>query len=184
MDDNKIFGLHSSFYYFGLQHLYINMYQYIKLGLKRNEFICLFTNYDLYDFIRHSPKIDENKILYVQDVSRILNMYKSLELKDIKNKLLKYEKTVTDKGYSGIRFIIDSKHLIDNTSKEEFLKIDSDVTKIISKTRSSVMCIYDFEDYIVDKKTIDDEIMDESYKNHLHRLYNSKLIDSRKLIKI
>lgn len=184
MSDKNIFGLHSSFYYVGLQHLCANMYQYIKAGLDRNEFVCLFTNYDLYNSIKQTMRINAIDILCIQSVSKLLNIYKSLGAKGMKDELLKYEYKIINKGYSGVRFIIDAKHVITSTSKEDFLKVDSDITEVISKTKSSVMCIYDFEDYINDKKTIDNEIINESYRTHPFRLYNNKLVDSKKLLKI
>lgn len=46
---NNIFGTHSTFYYYGNQHLFINMYFYIIEGLKNNELIYLFMEGSIYN---------------------------------------------------------------------------------------------------------------------------------------
>ncbi|MCH3964752.1 MAG: MEDS domain-containing protein [Clostridium sp.] len=182
MRNKNVFGCHSSFYYFGLEHLYVSMCQYIKLCIEEGNFIYLIVDDKLYSNIKGFTEINKNNSLQISDVCRMINIYNSLSKNEIKEKLLKCENEIVKRGFKGLSFIIDVAYLISHTSKEDFLKIDFDITRLISNTRTSVICTYDFEDYLDEKRIIDDEIMEKSYESHSYRLYKNRLVNSKGLL--
>ncbi|WP_446898684.1 MEDS domain-containing protein [Clostridium sp. LBM24168] len=184
MVDKNIFGFHSSFYYFGLEHLYVSICQYIKLCIEKGNFICLIADSKVCNDVKNFTGIDRNSSLQIPDVYKIINIYNSLGETGMREKLLKYESAITKRGFKGLSFIIDVGYLISVTSKNDFLKIDCDITKIISNTKSSVICTYDFEDYIGKRKFIDDEIIRKSYESHPYRLYKNRLVNSEGLFAV
>lgn len=46
---DNIFGIDSTFYYYGLEHLLINLLPYIKHGVENNELITVSLSGDIYD---------------------------------------------------------------------------------------------------------------------------------------
>ncbi|MBV4436842.1 MEDS domain-containing protein [Clostridium tyrobutyricum] len=184
MYDKNIFGVNSAFYYFGLEHFYVNIYNYIKNGIRKNEIVWLCVNNDVYKNIKSYIGAYENWYHNICNFPKILNLYKYYGVSSIRNKLIEYENGIIEKGYNGIRFIIDVKHIISISSKEDFLKFDSDMLDIIYKTRSSVMCAYDFENYVNTRDIIDDKIIEESSATHFSRLYKGELQNCQKLLNI
>lgn len=184
MKNKNFFGVHSSFYYFGFDHLYINMKEYIDDSISRNEYVSFIVNRKIYNDIMDITGISEKNSSQISNIYKIIEIYKLLGKTGIKDKLLKYENKIIKRGFTGLKFILDTSYFISNTSKDDFLKFDFDITNIILNTKTSVMCIYDFEDYINTKKIIDDEIINKSYENHFYRLYKNKIVNLRELIKI
>ena len=175
MINSSIFGLNSSFYYFGVEHLIINMYQYIKEGIERKEKICLYTDLKLYKKLLKYVNTKNNCVEYV-DMTQVINEYTKLGVDNIRKEVLKYIDEINKKGYIGLRCIIQVDYAIYNTSQDMFLIFNKNILNIISGTNVSCMCIYDFEDYLKDKKLINEKVIKESYKIHNYRLYNRKLM--------
>jgi hypothetical protein len=180
MINKNIFGFHSSFYYFGLEHLCINMHKYVNQGIRKNQFICIFSGSRVYDCIRKYIDINEKNSINISELENLVG--KSPKIKEMQEKLSHFEGKIIRNGYEGIRIILDVSQFIVRTSKDDFLKFDADINEIIRGSRSSVMCLYDFEDYVKDKKIINDEIIQESYKTHPYRLYRGEIVSSKKLL--
>lgn len=174
-------GFHSSFYYFGLEHLIINMYQYIKDSIKRKEKVYIYMDFEVYKKLLKYVGTKNNCIEYF-DITEAIKCYKKLEIKKIKEEISKYTSQVIGEGYEGIRFIIQVDYAISHTSQGNFLSFDKDVLTISSSAGISCMCIYDFEDYLSNKKFINEKVINESYKINPYRLYNGKLEKSSELI--
>ncbi|MFL0194376.1 MEDS domain-containing protein [Clostridium sp. WILCCON 0269] len=182
MSENNIFGFHSSFYYFGLEHLVLNMYNYVRDGISKNEkiYVCM------------APKVYRELMKYVLDTyectdienfsaSKIINCYKELRPDEVKLKFSRHIDEINKDGYKAVRFIVQTDYMILSTSREDFLNFNRAMLNIISGLRASFMCLYDFEDYLNAKHTIDDKVILESYKIHPYRLYNGKLQNWYKL---
>ena len=166
MDKNNVFGFHSSFYYFGLQHLVLNMYSYIKDGVDKNEKIYMCVEPEVYcELVKYLPDIYQFN--YIKSYYSKLN--------EVRTKLSRYIDKVVKAGYSGIRFIIQTDYMILGSSKECFMDFNKSVSRIILGMKASFMTLYDFEDYLKYKYIIDDEVILQSYRVHSHRLYNGNL---------
>ncbi|WP_416175917.1 MEDS domain-containing protein [Clostridium sp.] len=176
MKIKDIFGFHSAFYYFGYNHLCINMNNYINSGLKGGEFVILLIGDNLYNYIKNGTNINDKNSMCIQNFNKIVDLYKSLGRDGIQRILNQYQCKAIKSGYSGLRFIIDVSNFISMTSKNDFLDVDFSITSIIANSKSSVICAYDFEDYVNRKKFIDDEIIEKSYQTHPYRLYMGKVV--------
>ncbi|MCI1944279.1 MEDS domain-containing protein [Clostridium luticellarii] len=183
MINSDIFGFHSSFYYYGLEHLVLNMCKYIKDGIDKREKACIYTDQRIY--LNLSKYLGEYGS-YVEcfDAGEMMNYYKKMKLDKIKLDLSKFIERNIEKGYTGIRFILQIDYVISKTCVEDFLRLDKDISNIISGARASCMCIYDFEDYLNNKDFIDDNVLKESYKNHFFRLYNGELKEHNLLMNL
>ncbi|OAA91846.1 MEDS domain-containing protein [Clostridium ljungdahlii] len=175
MINRSIFGLNSSFYYFGLEHLIINMCQYIKEGIERKEKICVYTDLKLYKKLLKYVDIKNNCVEYV-DMTQMINEYPKLKVNNIRKEVLKYIDEINKEGYVGVRFIIQADYAIYNTSQDSFLNFNRNILNIISEMNASCMCAYDFEDYLKNKRFINEKVVKESYKIHNYRLYNRRLV--------
>ena len=175
MINSSIFGLNSSFYYFGVEHLIINMYQYIKEGIEKKEKICVYMDLKLYKKLLKYVDIKNNYVEYV-DMAQVINEYPKLGVNNIRKEVLNYIDQINKQEYIGLRCIIQVDYAIYNTSQDMFLIFNKNILNIISGTNVSCMCIYDFEDYLKDKKLINEKVIKESYKIHNYRLYNRKLM--------
>ncbi len=63
----NVFGIHSTFYYYGYQHLFTSLYFYITAGINNNELIYvsmgnLLCIYDAYDYMNKGEFINETVI--------------------------------------------------------------------------------------------------------------------------
>lgn len=175
MINHSIFGLNSSFYYFGLEHLIINMCQYIKEGIERKEKICVYTDLKVYKKLLKYVGTKNNCVEYV-DITQLINEYPKLGVNNIRKEVLKYIDKINKEGYIGLRCIIQVDYAIYNTSHDYFLNFNKNILNIISEINASCMCVYDFEDYLKSKRLINEKVIKESYKIHNYRLYNRKLI--------
>ena len=176
MDKNNIFGFHSSFYYFVLQHLVLNMYNYIKDGIDKNEKIYVCMAPGVYsELIKYLSDICGFSYIKNFNVHKMIDYYDKLDLTEIRTKLSKHIDEIIENGYSGIRFIIQTDYVILSSSREYFIDFNRSILYIISGLKVSSMSLYDFEDYLKHKYIIDDEIILESYRVHPYRLYNGSL---------
>lgn len=176
MDKNNVFGFHSSFYYFGLQHLILNMYSYIKDGIDKNEKIYMCVEPEVYsELMRYLS--DVYQFGYIKNFSahKVINYCNKSKLNEIRTKLSGYIDEVVEAGYSGIRFIVQTDYIILETSRGCFMNFNKSVSHIILGLKASFMTLYDFEDYLKYKYMIDDEVILQSYKVHSHRLYSGNL---------
>lgn len=176
MDKNNVFGFHSCFYYFGLQHLVLNMYSYIKDGVDKNEKIYMCVEPEVYcELMKYLPDIYQFSYIKNFSIHEVISYYSKLKLNEVRTKLSRYIDKVVKAGYSGIRFIIQTDYMILGSSKECFMDFNKSVSRIILGMKASLMTLYDFEDYLKFKYIIDDEVILQSYKVHSHRLYNGNL---------
>lgn len=178
----NIFGFHSVFYYYGFQHLVVNMYKYINDGINNKEFTCLCSDDQLYIELKKAlnDKCENMDLLSTDDLCKI---HKDEGLKGVKKIIHNYTEEIIKKGYSGLRIIIKCDYIIEKFSSDNFLNIEKEINDLIKDTNVSILCVYDFEDYLKDKKIMTDKIINSSYINHQHRLYNMKLVNSSECFK-
>lgn len=178
---NNVMGIHSCFYYCGAAHLLVNMFAYIAAGIKNNEKIYI--SMEEYLFVRLTDcfkKKDVNEFLNFKSVKELINNHKSSGLTGLKEELHYHVTKSTKEGFNGIRWIGQSIFAIQETSKQDFLNCEKHLTEAVKGTKSSLVCNYDFFDYVNTKEYIDDEVFEGSKNTHSHKLYNFKLINEWK----
>ena len=170
MDD--LFGKHSMFYYYCEEHLFINLVNYIAKGINNKEKIYISIEKSLCEklmdiLVVNNISTESIRFVNVKDLMLGSQINGVLEVKKLINK---YEKEEVNKGFSGIRYIWQPSHVIRETSKEVFLDFECRLTYALKGTSSSLLCVYDFHDYINEKDIIDEDIIQESTNTHTYVL--------------
>lgn len=172
MDEHKISGIHCVFYYYGTEHLIINVYDYINKGIEKNELIYLCVDPEMqkimFDYLHKY-----NTQIQTLNIPKLINYYDN---KDMLREFLSYEKSARKKGYTGIRIINQVNYLLKGISNEQFLSFENLFNEIIKELNVSIMCAYDFDEYLSKKHVVNEVLMEQSLKMHSHRFYNFKVV--------
>ncbi|MEJ8554705.1 MEDS domain-containing protein [Tepidibacter sp. Z1-5] len=173
MNLKNIMGTHSTFYYYGKDHLFANMIQYIKIGIDNNEVIYIYMKPELYKDLKKYLKNFGiyDKHLKLQSIKQLIDINKTGGVKKLKEKVEFVVEEEIKQGYSGIRWIGQPTYAIEQNSKKDFLDMESNLTEGLRHTKASLLCIYDYYDYINNKKVIDEEIIKKSLSTHSHKLH-------------
>lgn len=173
----NIFGTHSTFYYYGYQHLFNMMYSYIIEGINNNEIIYISMEKYLYseliDFLKvNGVPVEHIKFMPVKGLIES-NAHGGLnELKEkIRNSCLANEV----KEYSGIRWIGQPTYAIQTTSQEAFLNWERNLSEALENTNASLICIYDAYDYMNKNEFINEKVIRQSFETHSYILKNTVL---------
>lgn len=169
---SNVSGIHSTFYYYGKNHLFPNMIKYINCGIKNNEMIYISMKPDLYNELLDnllSFEISNDNIKF-SSVKELIASNKIGGIDGLKEKIRGLSEEILNKGYNGVRWIGQPTYAIEETSKDDFLNWEVNLTESLKNTKASIICIYDFYDYMREKKVIDKQVIDESYNTHSHVL--------------
>jgi len=173
-DRDSVFGCHISFYYYGLQHLIMNMYRYVAQGFKSNELALLSMEQEIFDeivqLLKHIGIPDE----YVRfhSVEEIISSNKEFGIHGLKQTVDKMIESAKKEGFSGIRWIGQPSYAVRKTSKEDFIALELALTEAISKKDMSVLCIYDSYEWIARKKYDEADVMSKLMQTHTHIMGN------------
>jgi hypothetical protein len=164
---------HTLFYYGSLEHLAVNMYYYIKNSIDNNKQIYLLIEPGLYKLLINSLLIKniDGKNIQEETINKLINK----NIKSIITNFVYLENEAKKNGYKGADIICQATYAIKNTSKNFFLEFEDRITDALNKTDSSMLCLYDFDDYMYKKKYIDEDIFNESFKTHSYILLNFKI---------
>ncbi|WP_066057734.1 MEDS domain-containing protein [Robertmurraya korlensis] len=174
---DNIFGIHSTFYYYGREHLLINLLPYIKHGVENNELITVSFSKDIYHQLMElleSHGIDKSSVIFFPVKDMVMANNKN-GLEGVRQLISTLLKGVECKNYKGARIIGQPSFAIGETSKEDFLKLEKVLTDSVIGMNASGLCVYDAFDYIHNGQLIDEYIMNDSFRTHSHLLYNNSL---------
>lgn len=93
MNINNIFGIHSTFYYYGIMHLFINMCRYIKDGVNKNELIYVSMEHELCDKLLEALEtigVSKDKIRFFS-VKNLILPHKNGGLVELRNSICIYD---------------------------------------------------------------------------------------------
>ncbi len=169
-----IFGTHSSFYYYGKEHLFANMYFYIIEGINNNELIYVSMQENLYVELIEFLKINDVSINHIKfrPVKELIMSNKQGDLIQLKQKISSICLEDEVKKYNGIRWIGQPTYAIETTSQDDFLNWEINLNKALSNTNVSLICIYDAYDYMHEGKVINEEVINKSLDTHSYLLKN------------
>lgn len=169
---DNIFGTHSTFYYYGEQHLFVNMYNYIKEGIKNNELIYLFVKEDIYDnlmeFLKANNVCTDN--IQFKNVKALIQGNRKGGLEALKKEIYNIALQEDVKKYNGIRWIGQPSYAIELNSENDFLRFEENLDEALKNTNASLLCIYDIYDYMHNGKFINEEVIKESLDTHSYIL--------------
>lgn len=165
---NNIFGTHATFYYYGNQHLFINMYFYILEGIKNNELIYLFMEEIIYNELLEFLKSNNVSLEHIKfkNVRELIKGNREHGLKGLKEEIQKIGLDDEVQKYSGIRWIGQPSCAIRNNSEREFLEFEKNLTEALCNVNASLLCIYDAYDYMHERKFISGTVIKESLDTH------------------
>lgn len=173
----NIFGIHSSFYYYGDKHLFTSMYFYINEGINNNELIYISMQEDLYNKLIAFLEINDVSVEHIK-----FRPVKELIMSNRHGGLTKLKEKINDiclenavRKYSGVRWIGQPTYAIQTTSQKDFLDWETNLSEALKDTNASLICIYDAYDYMHRNEFMNEKVIKESLDTHSHILKNSIL---------
>ncbi len=147
---------HAVFYYYGIEHLLVNLYQYIKPAIEKKERIILYVE----------PKVF-GKLLSELNFTR--QSLDRINYKSLKGLVFNNVDKQIEQIFAGqpTKCVVQASYVIREAGKEKLPVMEKQLNKIVDARRNtSVLCMYDFEDYMKEKKVIDEEVMELSRNSH------------------
>lgn len=169
-------GKHISFYYYGQDHMVLNLYKFIKASLESNNFIYLYIDKSTYELLLSTLDDIERQMIDRFNIENIIIYDKENSFDALEECLSIYKNKKIKEGYNGIKFIFDAKLIIENTNKNLFKYFLSSCMKTCNSTFIDILTLYDFGEYMAKNKVINDEIIKLSYIDHSHRLFANEVI--------
>lgn len=177
LDLKNIFETHSTFYYYGYEHLFSSMFFYITEGLNNNELIYISMEENLFneliDFLKIN-NVPDNHIKF-RPVKELIESYLHGGLNGLNEKFKDVCLENKLKEYSGIRWIGQPTYAIKSTSQENFLDWEANLSEALKDTTASLICIYDAYDYMNKSEFINEKVIEQSLNTHSYILKNSVL---------
>lgn len=169
-------GKHISFYYYGQDHMVLNLYKFIKASLESNNFIYLYIDKSTYELLLSTLDDTEKQMIDKFNVENIIICDKENNYDVLQDSLNEYKSKKIKEGYNGIKYIFDARLIIENTTKNLFKYFLSSCMKTCNNTFIDILTLYDFGEYMAKNKVINDEIIKLSYIDHSHRLFANEVI--------
>lgn len=164
----NFYGKNICFYYYGEDHLVINLYKYIKKSIENNNFVYMYINNETFNMVYNNLTNNEKQmigLITIKDFTPMDN--KTIEI--LKDKALK-------QGFFGIAMIIDAAKVIRETTPLVFEKTVKSEKRVCEKYRVNIMTCYDFIDYVGRGRYINDDVMKMSYLYHGYRLFGNDIV--------
>lgn len=177
MNSETFFGCHPSFYYYGYSHLIFNLCMYVSASIANNELVYISMEEHLY--ISLLEKLEQNNIncsnISFSPVKNLIDVHKSKGLNGLRKTVEEFNEKALTENFNGIRWIGQPTYAIKTTSKRDFLNWEQDLSKALMDTRVSLICIYDYYDFMHEGKVIDEEVIKDSFNTHSFIFSNSAL---------
>lgn len=175
MNGSNVFGLHSVFYFYGIEHLALNLSQYIREGMQNDELVYLYMLPELYEQFTAFLNTPIHESIRVCSNSEFILSYSEGGQTALRERIMQITGDAVSLGYSGVRMISQASRAIRETSCKEFLAWDQGLGAALENTRFSVLCIYDVSDLIQGENFIAREVFGQSLEDHSHILYQLHL---------
>lgn len=175
MNLSNIFGTHSVFYFYGVEHLAINMQTYITEGLKNNELICISMAPTLYDDmikILPMPQMDQ---LDDHVMQRLIAAFQAGGCNGLREAVVQLTAETMKKGFSGIRCIWQPSVQMSALSSDEWRCWEESLTEAMEGTTCSILCLTDMMDIFANRMQIEDERIRQALQVHPYMLYKMHL---------
>jgi hypothetical protein len=172
-------GKHISFYYYGEDHMIINLYKYIKNSMEHNNFIFLDIEQSIYELLLDSLNETEKYMISRINIDNIIINNNKNNSEFIKKCMTNYKLQKMEQGFTNVKFIFDAKKIIENTSKELFKSFAGYCFNVIEDEKIDILTVYDFGEYMTKGKYINDEIIKLSYVEHSHRMFANDILPIR-----
>ncbi|MEG2935654.1 MAG: MEDS domain-containing protein [Clostridium sp.] len=167
-----------SFYYYGQEHLILNVYKYIKGQVEQNNFVFLYCDDNITDMMNKNLNVNEQEMVGKIELDKVvINALSTLRDLNSLNEKIEFLK---ENGFWGGVIVVDAAFLIDHVGEINFLEYIKTLSNVCKENNLNIMTCYDFSDYINRGKKINEEIIKASYIHHDYRLYANKIMDAEK----
>lgn len=168
----RYYGKNICFYYYGEDHLVVNLFKYIKQNIENNILIYINAPETVFSMINNNLNKNE------QEMVRRINFKKQLMnfSTSIADNLTKLKKDALSDGFWGISIIIDASEIINNSSSPLFEEYLKSIASGCNTIKCNILVCYDFIDYINRGKLITEDIMKLSYRYHTHRMFGNEIV--------
>lgn len=170
LDISDTLGKHSMFFYYGREHLFVNLAAYVKKSVENNEKCYLFIYPEWFaEFMEYLKKrmISTDNVEYFL-VKEMIELLKSQGAGKLKEYVATVAEETTKSGFNGIRMIGQTAYAIELYSKADFLHFETVLSEAYAGSKASALCLYDFDDYIHTSKYMSDDVIEEAFETHSH----------------
>lgn len=175
MDLSQIFGIHSVCYFYGVEHLAINMSPYIMEGIKNNELIYLSMEPQLRANLLNLLNLTDKEQVRFGAMDELVEAHKARGFEGLHEAILELTAEAQSQGYRGVRYIGQPIFTVEERSIRAFLAWEDSLARALKETQFSLICIYDMMDYLHEKQFVNDEVIKISLQGHPHLLYQQQL---------
>jgi len=165
---NNCCGKNICFYYYGEDHLVINLYKYIKQQIENNNYVYLYVDEDIYKLLTNN--LDSNERLMIENIKMSSILMSSYNENINSTMISKFFRDLKAKASNSGAKILNNTC---NTIFQEFIKA---LSNICEEERIDILTCYDFLDYVNRGKTITEDIMRGSYKYHDYRMFGNEIL--------
>ncbi len=186
MDNQCLKGKHAAFYYYGRDHLYVNMAYKIREAQKSNEKILLCMDHNDYNSLLSILKnefpypINNVEFLDVIDIIEASKLCNEKFLMILKNLISNSQ----NQGYESTCIVGLCSLFINETSLANFFEFEENITEALENIQLNVICAYDIEDYMNNRNAIDEKVMMSSRVNHKYLYTNFSYVKMKEVLKI
>ncbi|WP_291572197.1 MEDS domain-containing protein [Clostridium sp. UBA4548] len=173
---NTGLGKHISFYYYGEDHMVINLYKFIKDSIINNNFVFLYIEDDVYQLVLDSLTDTEKYMVGKIDLEKIIMNNNKNTNEFICKCLNNYKSQKLEQGFINTKFIFDAKKIIHGTSINLFKAFANYCFDAVERERIDILTLYDFGEYMLKGKYINDEVIKVSYLEHTHRMFANDIL--------
>lgn len=175
---NNYCGKNICFYYYGEDHLVINLYRYIKQQIENNNYVYLCVDEEIYKLL--ISNLDANERTMIENINIGNTLMSSYDETINSNMILKFLRELRIKalnvGFWGADFILDGAKILNSTCNIIFQEFAGVLSKICEVEHINILTCYDFLDYVNRGKTITEDIMRASYKYHDYRMFGNEIL--------
>lgn len=167
-----------SFYYYGQEHLILNVYKYIKGQIEQNNFVFLYGDDNIINMLNKNLNSNEQDMVGKIELDKFV--INALSPVSNLNNMKEHIDFLNENGFWGGVIVLDAAFLIEKIGEVNFLEYIKTLSNICRDNNLNIMTCYDFSDYINRGKKINEEVIKASYLHHDYRLFANKILDSEK----
>ncbi|WP_461205237.1 MEDS domain-containing protein [Clostridium sp. DL1XJH146] len=182
MDTKCLKGKHAALYYYGREHLYVNIAYKIKEAQKSNGKVLLCMDHsdynELLSILKKEFSYPINNVEFL-DIRYMIELSK-LNYEQFKVGFKNLASNSKKQGYQTTCVIGLCSAFINVASLNEFLEFEEKITEALENIQLNIICAYDIEDYINDRNTIGEEAIIRSRVDHKYLYTNFRYADMKK----
>ncbi|MEG0306584.1 MAG: MEDS domain-containing protein [Clostridium sp.] len=175
---DNLYGKNICFYYYGEDHLVMNLYKYVKQQVQSNTCVYLYVDNSITNLLLRNLNEDEKDMVKSIDIPALIanNKLENVEILSLPAKMANIKLKSIKNGFLGINFIFDSSKLLKSSYSDNFSEFLKDLSYTCEEFQINMLTCYDFLEYINRGKYVNETIMKMSYDYHDYRMFGNDII--------